>query len=93
MPTAIALLRAVNLGDENVRAKYRFTPKGPIIIEIFQNHEDFAVRTLGIPGLGALGVCFGFVVAQDSPAARVALRKQKVLPRTNAEYGSQSSAK
>jgi len=51
-------------------AKYRFTPKGPVIIEIFQNHEDFAVRTLGIPGLGALGVCFGLVVAQDSPSAR-----------------------
>jgi tetratricopeptide (TPR) repeat protein len=53
-------------------AKYRFTPKGPIIVEIFQNHEDFAVRTLGMPGLGALGVCFGFVIAQDSPSAREA---------------------
>ncbi|HVF23017.1 MAG TPA: tetratricopeptide repeat protein, partial [Pyrinomonadaceae bacterium] len=51
-------------------AKYRFTPKGPIIVEIFQNHEDFAVRALGIPGLGALGVCFGPVIAQDSPSAR-----------------------
>jgi len=52
--------------------KYHFTPKGPIIVEIFQNHEDFAVRTLGIPGLGALGVCFGFVIAEDSPSAREA---------------------
>ncbi|HEU4508766.1 MAG TPA: tetratricopeptide repeat protein [Pyrinomonadaceae bacterium] len=51
-------------------AKYRFTPKGPIIVELFQNHEDFAVRTLGMPGLGALGVCFGLVIAQDSPSAR-----------------------
>jgi tetratricopeptide (TPR) repeat protein len=53
-------------------AKYRFTPKGPITVEIFQNHEDFAVRALGIPGLGALGVCFGPVIAQDSPSAREA---------------------
>ena len=53
-------------------SKYKFTPKGPIIVEIFQNHEDFAVRTLGIPGLGALGVCFGIVIAQDSPSAREA---------------------
>ncbi|HEX6045578.1 MAG TPA: tetratricopeptide repeat protein [Pyrinomonadaceae bacterium] len=53
-------------------AKYKFTPKGPIVVEIFQNHEDFAVRTLGMPGLGALGVCFGFVIAQDSPSAREA---------------------
>ena len=53
-------------------AKYRFTPQGPVTVEIFNNHEDFAVRTLGIPGLGALGVCFGFVIAQDSPSAREA---------------------
>lgn len=66
---------AANLLEEaaaKLTSKYRFTPKGPIIIEIFQNHEDFAVRTLGIPGLGALGVCFGFVIAQDSPSAREA---------------------
>ena len=66
---------ASNLLDEaaaKLTAKYKFTPKGPIVIEIFQNHEDFAVRTLGMPGLGALGVCFGMVVAQDSPSAREA---------------------
>ncbi|HKG60922.1 MAG TPA: tetratricopeptide repeat protein [Pyrinomonadaceae bacterium] len=66
---------AANLLEEaaaKLTAKYRFTPKGPIIIEIFNNHEDFAVRTLGIPGLGALGVCFGLVIAQDSPSAREA---------------------
>ena len=66
---------AANLLEEaaaKLTAKYRFTPRGPIVIEIFQNHEDFAVRTLGIPGLGALGVCFGFVIAQDSPSAREA---------------------
>lgn len=64
---------AANLLEEaaaKLHAKYKFTPKGPIVVEIFNNHEDFAVRTLGIPGLGALGVCFGFVIAQDSPSAR-----------------------
>ncbi len=64
---------AANLLEEaaaKLTAKYHFTPKGPVIVEIFHNHEDFAVRTLGIPGLGALGVCFGFVIAQDSPSAR-----------------------
>ncbi|MFL6332547.1 MAG: tetratricopeptide repeat protein [Pyrinomonadaceae bacterium] len=53
-------------------AKYRFTPKGPVVVEIFPNHEDFAVRALGLPGLGALGVCFGQLIAQDSPSARPA---------------------
>lgn len=64
---------AVELLDEvrtRLTTKYRFTPRGPIVLEIFPNHEDFAVRTLGVPGLGALGVCFGKVIAQDSPAAR-----------------------
>jgi tetratricopeptide (TPR) repeat protein len=50
--------------------KYHFTPQGPIVVEIFPNHEDFAVRSLGLPGLGALGVCFGKVIAMDSPSAR-----------------------
>ena len=64
---------AANLLEEaaaKLTAKYRFTPKGQVTVEIFQNHEDFAVRALGIPGLGALGVCFGPVIAQDSPSAR-----------------------
>jgi tetratricopeptide (TPR) repeat protein len=51
-------------------AKYQFRPQGPIIVEVFQNHEDFAVKTLGLPGLGALGACFGKLMAMDSPAAR-----------------------
>jgi tetratricopeptide (TPR) repeat protein len=51
-------------------AKYKFTPRAPIAVEIFPNHDDFGVRALGLPGLGALGVCFGQVIAQDSPSAR-----------------------
>ena len=50
--------------------RYEFTPRGPILIEIFPKQDDFAVRTLGLPGMvGALGVCFGRVVAMDSPNA------------------------
>jgi cellulose synthase operon protein C len=51
--------------------RYGFTPKGPILIEMFPRHDDFAVRTLGLPGMvGALGACFGKVVTLDSPRAR-----------------------
>jgi tetratricopeptide (TPR) repeat protein len=50
---------------------WEFTPKGPILVEMFPSHDDFAVRTLGLPGmLGALGACFGRVVTLDSPTAR-----------------------
>ena len=50
--------------------KYRMKLPGPVQVEVYPNHEDFAVRTMGMPGLGALGVTFGEVVAMDSPSAR-----------------------
>jgi Flp pilus assembly protein TadD len=50
--------------------KYQMKLSGPVQLEVYPNHEDFAVRTMGMPGLGALGVTFGEVVAMDSPTAR-----------------------
>jgi tetratricopeptide (TPR) repeat protein len=56
---------------ETFEKRYEFMPKGPILIEIFPKHDDFAVRNLGLPGaIGALGICFGRVVSLDSPHAR-----------------------
>jgi Tfp pilus assembly protein PilF len=51
--------------------KYKMTLPGPVQLEVYPDHEDFAVRTMGMPGLGALGVTFGEVVAMDSPSGRV----------------------
>lgn len=51
-------------------AKYKFKLKEPVRLEVYPDHEDFAVRTMGLPGLGALGVTFGTVVAMDSPSGR-----------------------
>jgi tetratricopeptide (TPR) repeat protein len=66
--------QAVPLAREALDAlskRWNFKPEGPILIEMFPVHDDFAVRTLGLPGMvGALGVCFGKVVALDSPHAR-----------------------
>ncbi len=50
--------------------KYGITLPGPVQLEVYPDHEDFAVRTMGMPGLGALGVTFGEVVAMDSPSGR-----------------------
>ena len=56
---------------DKFKATYGFTPEGPILVEIFPRHDDFAVRTIGLPGItGALGACFGRVVGMDSPRAR-----------------------
>ncbi|CAB1062592.1 hypothetical protein D1BOALGB6SA_7372 [Olavius sp. associated proteobacterium Delta 1] len=50
--------------------KYEFEPQGPILVEVFPDHEDFAVRTSGLPDIGPLvGVCFGQVITLDSPRA------------------------
>jgi len=50
--------------------KYQMHLGRPVQVEVYPDHEDFAVRTLGMPGLGALGVTFGDVVAMDSPSGR-----------------------
>ena len=56
---------------KTLSAKYGMTVSGPILVEIFPDHDDFAVRNLGLPGMiGALGACFGRVVTMDSPRAR-----------------------
>jgi len=62
---------ALELAEEvyaKLTQRYGFKPNGPLHVEIFPDHGGFAVRTLGLPGLsGALGVCFGKVVAMNSP--------------------------
>jgi tetratricopeptide (TPR) repeat protein len=61
------------LGEEayaKLAARYPYTPRGPIRVEVYRSHADFSVRTVGIPGLGALGVSFGDLLALDSPGAR-----------------------
>ena len=55
---------------DSLAARYGYRPTQPIRVELFRSHDDFSVRTVGLAGLGALGVCFGTVVAMDSPAAR-----------------------
>jgi len=50
--------------------KYKMKLPAPVQVEVYPDHEDFAVRTMGMPGLGALGVTFGEVIAMDSPSGR-----------------------
>jgi tetratricopeptide (TPR) repeat protein len=53
-----------------LQERYAHQVEGKVVFEMYTDHEDFAVRTLGMPGLGALGATFGRVVAMDSPSAR-----------------------
>ncbi len=47
--------------------RYGFTPSKPLTLELYKNPEHYAVRTIGMSRLGALGVCFGHVVTAMSP--------------------------
>ena len=48
--------------------RYGFTPTIPTTIELYAERTDYAIRTVGLPDLGALGVCFGKVITAMSPA-------------------------
>lgn len=50
--------------------KYDFELERSVRVELYPNHDDFAVRTMAMPGIGLLGVTFGYVVAMDSPSGR-----------------------
>jgi tetratricopeptide (TPR) repeat protein len=71
---AVALKPYVEeLAERSLRTlelKYNHQVSGKYVFEMFPDHEDFAVRTMGLPGLGALGATFGRIVAMDSPSAR-----------------------
>jgi tetratricopeptide (TPR) repeat protein len=73
--SADAALLPLYLGDllergyDDMARRYAYRPPG-VRLEIYRRHADFSVRTVGLAGLGALGVSFGPVLAMDSPAAR-----------------------
>jgi tetratricopeptide (TPR) repeat protein len=64
------LLDLLGEGYDKLAARYGYEPPTPIRLEVYRSHGDFSVRTVGLPGLGALGVSFGSVLAMHSPSAR-----------------------
>ena len=66
-PYSFELLeRAIPLFAE----RYNYVPTETIAIELYPHHDDFAVRTLGEPMIGPLGIAFGYLFAMDSPSAK-----------------------
>lgn len=52
-------------------AEYATEVKRPVAIQVFDDHDEFMVRSVGLPGNpGHLGICFGNLVTLDSPRAR-----------------------
>lgn len=52
--------------------KYGPLPKR-ILVEMFPDHNDFSARSVGLPGIPALGVCFGNVVTVLSSKGKKAV--------------------
>jgi len=50
--------------------RYDFKLRKPMVVELYHDHDDFGVRTVSTPGIGLLGVTFGYLTAMDSPKAR-----------------------
>lgn len=55
---------------DSLARRYDYHPPTPVRMELYRHHADFSVRTVGLAGLGALGVSFGTVLAMDAPSAR-----------------------
>jgi tetratricopeptide (TPR) repeat protein len=48
--------------------RYGFQPKTPVTLELYADRNDYGIRTVGLPDIAALGVCFGQVITAMSPA-------------------------
>ena len=55
---------------EVLTKKYGVTVSKPTYADAFDNDLDFSVRSVGTPGLPALGVCFGNVVTLLGPTSK-----------------------
>jgi tetratricopeptide (TPR) repeat protein len=65
------VLKLLQQASSELCKKYDLQLAQPVIVELFANQQDFAVRTFGMPAVdGFLGVCFGNVITANSPKAQ-----------------------
>ena len=53
---------------DQLAVRYGFSPSRPLQVEVFPTTEQFSVRTVGLPRLGAHAVCFGHLITSRSPS-------------------------
>lgn len=65
------VLDLLSRAKKTLAARYGAVVAEPVVVEIFPQKKEFAVRTFGLPGAeGFLGVCFGRVITANSPASQ-----------------------
>ncbi len=65
-----AMLREAEAAFRAMASRYPYRPQDKIVIEAYNDADDFAVRVAGVPHIGLLGVSFGDVLAVNTPEAR-----------------------
>lgn len=63
---APAMLAFIGKARAALDKRYGLHPT-PLRIEVFADPNDFSVRTIGVPSLGAVGVCFGRLITALGP--------------------------
>ncbi len=67
---ALYIMPLLERAFDSLTVRYGYRPPTPVRLEFYRQHADFSVRTVGLNGLGALGVSFGSLLAMDAPNAR-----------------------
>ncbi len=67
---ALYIVPLLERAFDSLQVRYAYTPPTPVRLEFYRHHADFSVRSVGLTGLGALGVSFGSLLAMDTPNAR-----------------------
>jgi cellulose synthase operon protein C len=58
----------------NYTKQFAYTPKEPILVEVFNSHEMFSGRTVALPDLHTIGACTGKMFAMVSPQGKGILK-------------------
>lgn len=66
----LPILKMAEESLDSLSKRYPYQSQQKIRIEAYNDHDDFAVRISGLPGISLLGVCFGDVLAMDTPKAQ-----------------------
>lgn len=65
------MLDLLTTAADRYQQDYQLELEDPVLVQVFADHDEFMVRSVGLPGsVGHLGICFGKVVTMDSPRAR-----------------------
>ncbi len=59
---------------QDLARKFQYRPKGPILVEMFNNHDMFSGRVVALPDLHTIGACTGRMMALVSPNGKGILK-------------------